>query len=198
MALANGSGLLFSVMVSHTPSPPESYPTQRLAQLVRWFCCIQRRNLFIKKKKACQGSPFKEFGWVILQPGPGHIAMNMLHSFFDMTWDVFMKDIAYLINFQSEKAQIAAKKVTDHHKGWTLLTVAREAIVDELITSYIRHKLSLPSAAPEETVVCNPRDFVTFVRTSKNPNICLWRIASWKCLKQFSCIVQEQGMGIFH
>ena len=31
----------------------------------------------------------KEFVWVLLQPGPGHIEMNMVKGFVELTWDVF-------------------------------------------------------------------------------------------------------------
>ena len=29
------------------------------------------------------------FDWVLLQPGPGHIEMNMVRAYIEMTWDIF-------------------------------------------------------------------------------------------------------------
>ena len=78
-----------------------------------------------------------------------------------------MQDVAQLLNFKSEKAQFAAKKVTDFHKGWTMLKVSREALLDELITEYVRSELSQSS----DEVELNPRNLVEFVRKSPNPNV---------------------------
>lgn len=71
-----------------------------------------------------------EFCWVILQPGPGHIEMNMLRGITEVCWEVFWSDLAQTMNFKSEKALICCKKVSDHHKGWQLLTIARNTVCE--------------------------------------------------------------------
>ena len=58
-----------------------------------------------------------EFDWAILIPGPGHLEMNMVKSFVELTWSIFFKSLAQLLNFKSENALKAAKRVSDHHKG---------------------------------------------------------------------------------
>ena len=57
-----------------------------------------------------------EFDWVLLQPGPGHLEMNMVKGITDLCWEVFWKDLASSMNFKSEKALLCCTKVTDHHK----------------------------------------------------------------------------------
>ncbi|CAC5370814.1 unnamed protein product [Mytilus coruscus] len=68
----------------------------------------------------------KEFQWVILRPGNGHIEMNMMKSFTSLNWDVFMDELAKLMGFCSENAQKAAKNCTDNHKDWTIIETAYE------------------------------------------------------------------------
>ena len=62
-------------------------------------------------------SLFLEFDWVMLQPGMGHVEMNMVKGVIEFAWDVFWKEISICLNFRSEAALHCAKKVSDHHKG---------------------------------------------------------------------------------
>ena len=68
----------------------------------------------------CQGHKHTEFSkevdWVLLQPGGGHIEMNAIKAFVELTWDVFWREVVMLFNFKSDIALKCAKKVTDHHK----------------------------------------------------------------------------------
>ncbi|ELU16127.1 hypothetical protein CAPTEDRAFT_213059, partial [Capitella teleta] len=50
-----------------------------------------------------------EFDWVWLQPGPGHIEMNMLRSFVKMMWEPFWGEVVEIFNFKSENAKRAAR-----------------------------------------------------------------------------------------
>ena len=68
----------------------------------------------------------QEFLWVLLQPGPGHIETNMFKEFVELAMNVFWKDLVKLLNFRSEQTLKCAKKVSDHHKGWTLCQIARQ------------------------------------------------------------------------
>ena len=61
-----------------------------------------------------------EFDWVLLQPSGGHIEMNMVKAFVELTWEVFWQDMVKLFNFTGEIALHCVKKVTDHPKGWAL------------------------------------------------------------------------------
>ena len=82
-----------------------------------------------------------EFDWVFLHPGPGHVEMNMLKGITELCWDVFWKNLAQLMNFTSEKALLCCKRVSDHRKGWTLATIARDAISCELVLPFVREQL---------------------------------------------------------
>ena len=83
-----------------------------------------------------------EYDWVLLQPGPGHIEMNMLKGITDLCWEIFWKDLAQLMNFTSDKALFCCRKVSDHHKGWQLATIAREGLSRELVLPFVRKQLS--------------------------------------------------------
>ena len=110
-----------------------------------------------EKNVACE--LYREFDWVLLIPGPGHIEMNMVKSYVELTWDIFWKSLVQLLNFKSENALKAAKKVSDHHKGWQLCTIAREALVKELLTPWVRMQLNSP------TPDLSPGTFLKFVMT---------------------------------
>ena len=83
-----------------------------------------------------------EFGWVLLQPGPGHIEMNMVKGIVTLTWDVFWRELAILMSFKSESALAYAKKVSDRPKGWILCRISRIAVTQELILPFVRKQLA--------------------------------------------------------
>ena len=60
---------------------------------------------------------YQEFDWILLQPGPGHIEMNMLKTFVKFSWPVFWETMVEIFNFRSEIAKKSALKVCDHHKS---------------------------------------------------------------------------------
>jgi hypothetical protein len=63
------------------------------------------------------------FANLLFLPGLGHFELNMLRSYFKLTWDVLLKHVAQTMNFTSPKAKTSLLKVYDHHKGWqTFLT----------------------------------------------------------------------------
>jgi len=66
-----------------------------------------------------------EFDWVLLTPDPGHIKMNIIRSLVEFSWEIFWKSMSICLNFRSENVQKAAKRVTDHHKGWHLLRITQ-------------------------------------------------------------------------
>ncbi len=53
---------------------------------------------------------YQEFDWVLLQPGMGHVEMNMVKGVVKLCWDVFWKNMAICFNFRSEAALKGAKK----------------------------------------------------------------------------------------
>ena len=83
----------------------------------------------------------QEFGWALLLPGPGHVEINMVRSFVELTWDIFYREMCVLFNFRSDIALHYCKKVSDHHKGWTLCRIAHEALVAELMVPFVRNEL---------------------------------------------------------
>lgn len=92
----------------------------------------------------------KEFEWVHLRIGHGHYEMNMVRSFLALNWEVFMKDVAYVMGFRSPNAQQYARSGGDHHKSWELMTIMLHGTLDELLVPYVRQCMSKkvkPSAA---------------------------------------------------
>jgi hypothetical protein len=95
----------------------------------------------------CDGSPYTiisnirnedEFNWVVLRPGGGHFEINMIRSYFELNWEVFMKPLASLMCFRTEAALNYAKKAHDHHKLWDLFTIIMNAAADEMIYPYVK------------------------------------------------------------
>ena len=84
--------------------------------------------------------------------------MNMVKGIIELTWDVFFKDLAQAMNFRSEKALQCCKKVSDHHKGWQLLTIAREALAKEVALPFVREELK--KEAPD----LSPVPFAKFLK----------------------------------
>ena len=109
-----------------------------------------------------------EFDWVLLIPGPGHVEMNLLKSIVEFTWDIFWRQMVITLNFRSENAQKAAKRVSDHHKGWSLLRIARIALAKELVLPFVRLQLA------EEHADLSVVNFMRFIsRDVKDPNFLL-------------------------
>ena len=111
-----------------------------------------------------QPQKFREFDWVILRPGNGHFEMNMFKSFIELNWEVFFSELAKLMGFKSENAQRAAKHATDNHKTWSLLQIAYEALLDELLVPYVR-------LCRDQDLNPTPQGFLKFAMTdASNPN----------------------------
>ena len=51
----------------------------------------------------------REFDWVVLLIGKGHLGMNMLKSFFELKWIPFLQDLAKIMGFRSDRALHCAK-----------------------------------------------------------------------------------------
>lgn len=96
----------------------------------------------------CDGLPYgliakiiakdpEEYGWLLLRPGGGHYEMNMVKSFFELVWPIFMMDLAKLMGFSSNRALDYCRKAQDHHKSWQLLEIFMEGTSDELLLPYI-------------------------------------------------------------
>ena len=106
----------------------------------------------------------KEFDWVLLRPGLGHIEMNMVKSYVELTWDIFWREMIICFNFRSETAQQYAKKVSDHHKGWTLCRIARLSIASELVVPFVR------AEKKKETPDFSVAAFFKFVMNAQDVN----------------------------
>ena len=108
----------------------------------------------------------QEFDWVILRPGSGHIEMNMVKGIVELGWDIFWKQMVIGLNFRSEAAQKSAKKVSDHHKGWTMCRIARQALTQELILPFVRDELSNNGGEPDLSV----EKFMKYIMKAQDPN----------------------------
>lgn len=113
-----------------------------------------------------------EFDWVVVVPGGGHIEMNMLKTLVELLWPVFWKDMVMLFNFTSEAALRSARNVSDHHKGWAVLSICRNAVVDELLVPYVRQKLSIGSNSNAKSINLSPKDYFKFLESGlvQDPN----------------------------
>ena len=72
-----------------------------------------------------------------------------------------------VFNFKSENAQRAAKRVNDHHKGWTLLNIARDALAKEMVIPFVRKQIS--QGNKDMSVV----NFMRFLGEVNDPNYLL-------------------------
>ena len=63
--------------------------------------------------------------------------MNMLKSLVDILWPICRRQMVILFNFKSDAALKSARKVSDHHKGWIILRILRNALYDELIVPFV-------------------------------------------------------------
>ena len=62
--------------------------------------------------------PIREFGWLVPVMGLLHLEINIAKSFMKLNWEVFNKQLGYILGFKSPKAQDYLKKGADHHKIW--------------------------------------------------------------------------------
>ncbi|KAJ8309717.1 hypothetical protein KUTeg_011582 [Tegillarca granosa] len=88
----------------------------------------------------------------------------MFKSFVELNWNVFFSELCKLMGLKSENAQNAAKKCTDNHKTWSLLQIAYEGTLQELMIPYVRECLTSNSEL-------SPKGFLSFALTeAKDPN----------------------------
>ena len=80
-----------------------------------------------------------EFGWIFPMPGLLHVEMNACKSFFELNWDIMVKDVCSKMGFVTPKSLDYAKRCVDHHKSWRILEILYVAVTDELLVPYIRH-----------------------------------------------------------
>ena len=154
---------------------PYTLGLQLIERFVRCNVCGQHfdgiddaTTLAMKKHPTSDKVSFsKEFDWVLLQPGSGHIVMNMVKGFVKLMWDVYWEDLVEVFNFRTENDKKSARNVSDHHKGWTLSRIAREAVARELVVQYVRHELT-SSSEPHDFSAAG---FIKFCLSSvENPN----------------------------
>ena len=92
-----------------------------------------------------------EYDWALLQPGPGHIEMNMTKGITSTCWEIFWRVLAQTMNLKSDKALQCCSHENDDHKGWQLFTIAYEALSHELIVPFVREELK--KASPNLTAL---------------------------------------------
>ena len=74
--------------------------------------------------------------WVLLICGDGYYEMNLLKSFMEMNWNIFMKSLVGIVGFKSEKAQYSALNCSNNHKSWQLLMILYLLYILELVRPY--------------------------------------------------------------
>ncbi len=83
----------------------------------------------------------KEFDWVVLRIGPLHVEMNMVKTFFNLNWDVFISSLAKELGFSSESAQKYAKSASNHHHAMTMVETMQLGGWCEMLVPYVREKM---------------------------------------------------------
>ena len=73
-------------------------------------------------------------------------------------------------NFRSDNALHSARKVSDHHKGWTILTILRNALCDELLVPFVRKELGKTSESPATSLNLSPKKFLKYLESSTFQN----------------------------
>ena len=67
-----------------------------------------------------------------------HLEMNAARAFISINWDIFVSRLAYVVGFESPKAQLYCKKGSDHHKTWNLLEIMYYSLTEELLIEYVK------------------------------------------------------------
>ena len=58
-----------------------------------------------------------------------------------LNWEVFMEDVAQMLNFTSDAALNYIKAGPDHHRIWAILEATFIAFTDEILIPYVRHNI---------------------------------------------------------
>ena len=80
----------------------------------------------------------REFDWALLHTGDGHYEMNLLKSFFELNWDICLKQLAQKMGWVSEMALKSAKNCYDNHKTWQMFQIFYYGTLMELVLPYVR------------------------------------------------------------
>ena len=76
-----------------------------------------------------------EFGWIFLL----HVEMNAYKVFFELNWEIILKNICMKLGYSSPKSLEFARRCSDHHKTWSMLEIMYIAVEDELLVPFVRH-----------------------------------------------------------
>ncbi|CAG2242694.1 unnamed protein product [Mytilus edulis] len=128
-------------------------------------CCKEAFDSHKKEHPDVQEVKFvREFDWILLKTGDGHYEMNLMKSFVELNWDVFMRILVNRMGWTSEAAMKAAKMCYDNHKTWQLILTFHLGTLQELILPYVRKCLI---ETDENTLTESPTasGFLQFVKT---------------------------------
>ena len=81
---------------------------------ISFYSLVSFNEHFCHILKKIEG--YREFDWIVPIVGLLHLEINAARSFLKLNWDVFIKDIAYVLGFKTEKAQRYCQRGSDHHK----------------------------------------------------------------------------------
>ena len=134
----------------------------------------------------------REFDWVLVHTGDGHYEMNMMKSFVELNWDVFMTLLVNRMGWTSEAAMRAAKLCYDNHKTWQLILVFHFGTLLELLTPYVKkcqHSKD-PDTNPEKPTA---NGFLQFVKSmEEHPNY----MYMFQMVSRYSQAIVNMRMGI--
>ena len=112
-------------------------------------------------------APTKEFDWVLLLPGPGHIEINFAKSCLDLTWGILWEYMVKRFDFKSPNALLCAKNV---------LIITRHGLCARLLEMQSQMNfwchMSEVSCQPSKAsnVQLSPAHFFKYVMHCVNPN----------------------------
>ena len=100
----------------------------------------------------------REFDWIFLLTGEGHYEMNLMKSFMELNWNVFMKTLVEAMGWSSERAQQCALNCTDNHKTWQMILIFHTGTLLELVKPYVEKCSS-------ENIQPTAEGYISFVKS---------------------------------
>ncbi|XP_062620908.1 uncharacterized protein LOC134282522 [Saccostrea cucullata] len=100
---------------------------------------------------------------LLLQPGLGHVEINMSKAVIKLLWQVIGLDLAKLLGYRSPKALQSCLDANDHHKAMQFIEILLFGTGDELLFPYVFH-------CSEREMVPSGKGFFDWCKEVKDPN----------------------------
>ncbi|XP_061171013.1 uncharacterized protein LOC133201813 [Saccostrea echinata] len=100
---------------------------------------------------------------ILLQPGLGHVEINMSKAVIKLLWQVIGVDLAKLLGYRSPKALQSCLDANDHHKAMQFIEILLFGTGDELLYPYVYH-------CSEREMEPSGKGFFAWCKEVKDPN----------------------------